>query len=111
MRLQADLIKIFKHVAGGGDNSELDIGRLSVKAVTLFVIDTLGRAQAAKGLPLLGANACFCTADGSVQPYTHTREFKTYGSSFFVAPDGRSKDSDRLVVMSTFAISKASRRS
>ena len=46
-------------------------------------------------------------SDGSVQPYTLTREFKTYGSSFFVAPDGRSKDSDKLVVMSTPAISKA----
>ena len=45
-------------------------------ALVLFLIDTLGRAQAARGLPLIGDHAYFCRTDGSTWMPEHAEGFK-----------------------------------
>jgi hypothetical protein len=64
-RGQADLKLIYQHIAGWGATGQLSLPQLTVAAVVLFMADTLGRAQAVRGLPLIGEHAYFCRADGT----------------------------------------------
>jgi hypothetical protein len=63
-RPQADLIKLFKYIAGLGATEALDGDTLARVAALLFLIDVLGRIQAVRGLPLIGDNAYFCKMNG-----------------------------------------------
>jgi len=64
-RGQADLKLLYQHIAGWGATGQLSMEQLTVAAVVLFMADTLGRAQAVRGLPLIGEHAYFCRVDGS----------------------------------------------